>query len=537
MALLVALVALVAAGKAVLYDTVDPDCFLHLLAADQLLADGVGPLVDRQSFASIPQAWPPYSWLAEIGMKLVWDNGGYRASIAVHAIMAAALMAVIGAACVVKAPHPFYGEEEGLPDPDDHDTARPTTIPPPVSRLSAVLATACAAFLSLPYLSFRPVTAALVLLSACYLLLLRDRRLAERSRAVWLVIPITVLTVNIHLFAVATPVFVGCLFLGALWERRASFDPPDWPEADRRAGRYAALLAGSMLACLATPMIRAVPGAFVHMQTDPIVASPVIAEYQPFYRGALGVVAAGIVGLILVCAYLNRRRLRAGEIILLVVVLGLLMRMGRFAPLFALGAAPILATVLPRFSERLLGRLPVRVMVSLALIAGAWRIGAAFPHPTTSLEWWVNRQGPDAPGYPTDAAQYVDEHVRPVSGRLINEITWGGYLEWRFGDRFQTLLDGRTQCFSPELWRLTYLSGHLARKDFLSRVHADAAVLPVDKSVFHDALVELGWTQVYADERAEVLIPPSGNAKRDAARDESGVEAAARIWTEALFGE
>ena len=70
-ALLVGLVALAAAGKAVLFDTLDPDSFLHLLAADQLLQDGVGPLVDRQSFASVNQAWPPYSWLAELGMKLI----------------------------------------------------------------------------------------------------------------------------------------------------------------------------------------------------------------------------------------------------------------------------------------------------------------------------------------------------------------------------------------------------------------------------------------------------------------------------------
>jgi hypothetical protein len=52
-ALLIVLIALAAGGKAVLFDTIDPDCFLHLLAADQLLSDGVGPLVDRQSFPSV----------------------------------------------------------------------------------------------------------------------------------------------------------------------------------------------------------------------------------------------------------------------------------------------------------------------------------------------------------------------------------------------------------------------------------------------------------------------------------------------------
>ena len=531
MALLVGVVSVAAAGKAVLYDTLDPDCFLHLLAADQLLTDGIGLLVDHQSFASVPRPWPPYSWLAELGMKLVWDHGGYRGAILTHALTSAALMALIAGACVAKAPR--LPQDDDLRSSYDADEdARPATTPPPVSRLSAVLATAAAAFLCLPYLSFRPVAMALVLLALCYLLLLRDRRLGERSRAVWLVVPVTALTVNVHLFAVASPLFVACFFLGALWERRGSYDPPDWPEADRRAGRYALLLAGTILACLATPMIAAFPRAFIHMQSDPIVSSPVIAEYQPFYRGALGAVAAALVGLVMLSSFAHRRRLRAGEVILLLVVFSLLMRMGRFAPLFALATAPILASVLPRFSDRLLGRIPVHVIVALALGAGVWRVAMAFPGREVRLEQWVNRHAPDAPGYPCEAADYVEEHVRPASGRLVNELSWGGYLEWRFRDRYQALLDGRTQCFSPELWRVTYLGGHEPRKDFLSRVRGDVAVLPAKNSVFREALVELGWTRAYVDDRAEVLVPPAGRASRE----ETGIEAA-WTWTQALFGE
>src|SRR5687768_12862114 len=105
-ALLVGLLALAAAGKAVLYDTLDPDVFLHLLAADQLLDDGIGPLVDHQSFASMSRPWTPYSWLAELAMKVIWDGGGYRAAVAVHALLAAAIMAVTAVTCVVKAPSP-----------------------------------------------------------------------------------------------------------------------------------------------------------------------------------------------------------------------------------------------------------------------------------------------------------------------------------------------------------------------------------------------------------------------------------------------
>jgi hypothetical protein len=533
MALLVGLVALVAAGKAVLFDTLDPDCFIHLLAADQLLNDGIGPLSDRQSFASALQPWPPYSWLAEIGMKFLWDRSGYRGAIIAHALLAAAIVGVVAASCVVKAPGAASEEDDlGGEREYEREVADPVKTPPRVSRLSAALATAFAAFLSLPYLSFRPVTAAVLLLAVGVLLLFRDRRLGERSLAVWLVVPLTALTVNVHLFAVAMPLFVGSLFLGALWERRGAFDPPDWPEADRRASRYALLLTGTLLACLATPMIASFPSAFIHMQSDPIVSSSVIAEYQPFYYGPLGLVAAALVGLLLLAAFNNRQRLRSGEAILLLVVFALLMRMGRFAPLFAVATAPILATVLPRFSDRLLGGRAVWALVAIVLGFGAWRVVGAFPGPTVPLEQWVNRHGPDTPGYPCAAAEYVERHVRPVTGRLVNEFTWGGYLEWRFRDRYLALLDGRTQCFSPELWRVTYLSSYETRKDFLSRVRADVAVLPAERSVFREALVELGWTQAYVDERAEVLVPPPGRASRL----EAGVEAA-WTWTQALFAE
>ena len=84
--LTIAVLALAAAGKAVLYDTLDPDCFWHLRVAAQLERDGVGSLVDEISFASIKQSWTPYSWLAELGMKALWDSAGWRAAVLAQAL-------------------------------------------------------------------------------------------------------------------------------------------------------------------------------------------------------------------------------------------------------------------------------------------------------------------------------------------------------------------------------------------------------------------------------------------------------------------
>src|SRR2546423_14742912 len=81
--LLIGLIALVAAGKAILFDTMDPDCFWHLRVADQLRTDGIGPIVDRLSFGSIQTPWTPYSWLAELAMSWIWTHAGWQSAIAV----------------------------------------------------------------------------------------------------------------------------------------------------------------------------------------------------------------------------------------------------------------------------------------------------------------------------------------------------------------------------------------------------------------------------------------------------------------------
>src|SRR5262245_3087879 len=98
--LLVGLIASVGAGKAVMSDTLDPDLFWHLRVVDQLRSDGIGPIVDRISFSSIREPWTPYSWLAELGMKSLWDQFGWRSAVAAKAIVVAGIIAMI-ALCAV----------------------------------------------------------------------------------------------------------------------------------------------------------------------------------------------------------------------------------------------------------------------------------------------------------------------------------------------------------------------------------------------------------------------------------------------------
>ena len=88
-------------------------------------------------------------------------------------------------------------------------------------------------------------------------------------------------------------------------------------------------------------------------------------------------------------------------------------------------------------------------------------------------------------------------------------MTWGGFLEWRLGDRFQTLMDGRTQLFAREFWSVAALGSPDQRKNFLAATHADAAVVRAGRGAFGQTLTQLNWKTVYRDDFAEVLVPPA----------------------------
>jgi hypothetical protein len=186
----------------------------------------------------------------------------------------------------------------------------------------------------------------------------------------------------------------------------------------------------------------------------------------------------------------------------------LLLRMGRFSPVFAMAAAPVFAAAMPRLSDRILTRRFTQVAIGIVLALGVFRITSEFPRADVTLDVWLERNGPAVPGYPAAAAAFVEALVPPRTGRLINEYTWGGYLSWRLGPRFKVLLDGRTNLFTPQFWRKAYLGGADEQAAFLGAVEADAAILLATGSRFEAALKRQGWKTVHTDSRATVLIPP-----------------------------
>ena len=197
-----------------------------------------------------------------------------------------------------------------------------------------------------------------------------------------------------------------------------------------------------------------------------------------------------------------------GETIWLAGSTVLLFRMGRMSPVFAIIAAPVFAAVVPTLSDRILTRRPIVAALSIVLALSAWPILRGFPRSDQSLSTWLNRNGPDAPNYPCRAADFVDRNIPGQTRHILCDLTWGGFLEWRLAGRFQTLMDGRTQLFTPEFWNTAALGSPAQRRQFLAATPADAAIVRAARSPLGDALTGLNWKTVYRDEFAQVLVPP-----------------------------
>ena len=94
-ALLVGLVVLIAAGKPILFDTLDPDCFWHLRVAEQLRVDGIARWwiafrLRRFSGRGRRIAGRPYfRWIRS------WKSGGWRAALVVQSLLQAAFIVFI----------------------------------------------------------------------------------------------------------------------------------------------------------------------------------------------------------------------------------------------------------------------------------------------------------------------------------------------------------------------------------------------------------------------------------------------------------
>ncbi len=466
------------------------DYWQHLRTGALIAETGSVPRTDPYTYTVLGARWIDPHWLHQLGVYGLFSAGGHDAVVFGKLALVLAVLALLA--------------------PIGWRRARPA-----VTLLGLALLLVVASNRVMP----RPELPTFVLLATQLLLL--DRWLRHGGRALWLVVPLQLVWVNLHgLFAVGLAVLA--LVLGG--ELVRPLPPFRQPVAWRRVRQLAAVLALSalvsplnpngleglllplqQLAQVATPGFRAAAGIQAVEFESPLTAWRVMPPLGLVFLGLLGVFASS--GLLL-----NLRRAHPGDVLLLAAFVTLALAALRNWGLFAVVAAPLGVrhwnAVLDRRAPAPRLRLAGTALVALALtavVADAAR-GRFFARIGSVREAGL---GVMRGLYPIRAAQWVAREQPP--GPLFHHMADGAYLIWRLYPDYPVLLDGRLeQVFRAADVRRLHRTDPEGFEELDRRYRFGTALLhynqfdlaPLVRSLHHSPR----WRLVFADGIAVVFV-------------------------------
>lgn len=455
--------------------TVDPDLFWHLRVAELVAADGPRPLVDDFSYNSGPERWIPYSWLAELGMRRALGSLGAIALFLLPLVCYVATVLLIALAVVRRGR----------------------------ASLKSALIVLVFALLLLPFVGMRPATFAFPFCAFAVWVVAGMRRGGPRWAALMALVPITALCANLHLYFLFIPALLFAWSIGA-WSKRTY-------SGEREALVCIAAAATSVLVALAVSPFdfQLLEVARHYMTSDVMVKSGAIVEMRPFYSlGPLVLIASLILLGWPLAGLIYRLRLKARyrpDLALLALAVVLLLALGRYAPLAAMILAPLAARfgAWPRVAPvtaRRARAVAAGLVLGLALSTGQTLISRSFGEE-------LNPHLESKSSYPVAAARFVRDSVPRMSGRLVNEMGWGGYLIYELWPEYQVMMDGRTQVYPEAFWRAAYVNAtEASRLELIRQAEADVAVLPRGSDWADLLAAQPGWRRAYEDGVATVWV-------------------------------
>ncbi len=285
-----------------------------------------------------------------------------------------------------------------------------------------------------------------------------------------------------------------------------------WVAQRRILGRWLALLAASTAAVALNPH-----GPLMILYPLKTVSIEVLQQYivewqapnfhlrevQPFLWMILALLGA--------LAFAGRKlALRDGLRVLLFMPMALMA--GRNIPLFALVAAPPIASHGLEAIRPLLDRFPPsrplrpRLARALNLLLAALISLAALAKVLTALSP-AETERAIAEQAPVGAVRYMQRHQPP--GPLFNSYNWGGYIIWSLYPDYLTFVDGRTDLFGDQLLK-DYLAAWRAEESWrlTFQVWNIRLALLEPQAPLAKVLQGEGWQVLYRDQKAWLLSAP-----------------------------
>ena len=457
------------AARAVLSD---PDTYWHIAVGRWIIAHGQVPHVDVFSFSMPGAPFTPPEWLAEIGIAWLYDHYGWGALVAATALSVAAALTMLLRALLRS-----------------------------LMPAQALIATVLATLLVLPHLLARPhvLTLPILVWWASELVAARSE---DRTPPLWLV-PLMTLWANLH------SSYIFGLGLAALLAGEALLAAQDWGARRGALRGWGLFMLLSVGAALITPFGLdglLLPIDLARMSTLGLInewQSPNFQQFQPLEVWIMAILLAALSG---------GWRLPSTRVLLLLLLLHMALRHGRYAELLGLVGplllAPALGPQLARRAEQQVLLLD-RAMAALAkpagplgfALAGAMALGLS----AVALRGGIARDG-DAIT-PAAALATVAEHH--IEGPVFNDYAFGGYLIFA---GIKPFIDGRY--FYGDAFIKRYAEAVSVADHELPRLLAEYHIAWTLLGAKTPAVVLLdhlpGWRRLYADDIAAVHVRTDG---------------------------
>lgn len=483
----------------------DPDFWWHLKTGQLIAQTGSIPHADPFSHTMTGRAWVAHEWLSEVLMYGVYRAAGLTGLIFLFAALTSAAYWIT------------YLRSEGRP-------------------FAAGGALLLGAFASSSVWGVRPQMLTLLLTSIFLAILDRHSGSRARSRALWWLVPLMLLWVNLHGgFALGLALIVlsiaGTLLDGWLVEG----------EREATAGRLHALVV-VLCACLLVVPLN--PNG-VHMFTYPFetLASPMMQTFllewlPPDFRDRQLLPLALLFFATFTSLALSPKRARPSEMLLLSVLGFAALRSSRHIPFFALAAIPRLAghahgllaarrnkasnagreqlhhargqAGASRFAnsddaqssvaDLRKGRFSFATIVLCAatlmlMAAGAFRVRATL----------AGAPGVGKERLPVEAVEWVRAN-RP-KGALFHKFEWGGYLMWNLYPDYPVFVDGRSDMYGDD-FILDYIKtsrGEMGWRETFDRYAIGTVIVNPDSALVKLLRADDEWHGVYEDTHAVVF--------------------------------
>jgi len=446
----------------------DPDMWWHLKTGEIIWKTHSIPQVDLFSFTTNQHAYTPHEWLAQLSIYAAYHFGGYS-GLMLWLCLITSLVCIAGyVLCSL-----YSGNAK-------------------VAFLGAMGIW----FFATVGISVRPQLLGYLCL-LCELLILCLGR--SRSPRWFLALPLLfVVWVNLHGSFLFGLIVLGVVLLSACLEFRIGLLVSHRWDKQRR-NMLAAVFSLSIMALFLNPVGLSQLTYPLNTMFTQHIGLQYSSEWQPAPMNDVRVWALfGIAGLILIVPLLRRIELRAEELLITGLGFALAVQHERMLIVFGILVMPCLCRLIAgAWDSYDPGRESV-VLNLIMMIVGVVPSVLGFPSSSYLLDQ-VNTSNP------VKAVEFIRQSG--LSGRMLNEYIYGGYLIWAAPDR-KVFIDGRADVYEWTGVFGDYMDMMNIKADpgvLLDKYHIDFCLLSREEPVVRVIPRLPGWKSIYEDDRSVIF--------------------------------